>query len=463
MDAAITAWALTGGSASGCVSRVKALADDLEVPVGFHWYNWHLIPFDNDYPHYLPPKDGFAEGVAELKQAGVYVMPYINGRLWDTHDRGADDWQFTPLALPAATKDEEGNPYTESYGSKEVDGNSVKLAAMCPSTSLWQNRVSDIVLRLFNEYGLDGVYIDQVAAAQPRLCFDSSHGHPLGGSHWWTEGYWKMLTAIRSAKPADCMLTTECNAEPYIKWFDGYLTWHWQEQNMVPAFSAVYGGAIQMFGRAYRGGTSQDLANHMKAGQQLVFGEQIGWFGPEIIKRPDSGPFLRDCIALRWRLKEYFYHGRMARPPRLRGENPAVTADWQWRNEWPVTTEAAMAGAWRLSNQRKVIFLSANVSDEPLTLSLEFDPIEYGLIGKLLKVTNITATGLGDESTIQATDQPELSLGPRSVFAWEIMPASGNSSDNHHEAMTLSGLAGAYDRLPTQNSKPHSGCRTQRR
>jgi hypothetical protein len=156
----------------------------------------------------------------------------------------------------------------------------VKLAAMCPATALWQNQVRDIVLRLFNDCGVSGVYIDQIAAAAPRLCFDASHGHDLGGGHWWTEGYWKLLSAIRAAKPAACMITTECNAEPYIKWFDGYLTWHWQEQNMVPAFSAVYGGALQMFGRAYRGGPSQDLAHRMKAGQQLVFGEQIGWFGP---------------------------------------------------------------------------------------------------------------------------------------------------------------------------------------
>jgi hypothetical protein len=302
----LPAWVMTGGPASQCVSPVKTFAQTLGTPVGFHWYNWHQIPFDNDYPHYFPPKEGFAEGVAELKKAGVHPMPYINGRLWDTHDKGAEDWQFTQHALAAATKDEQGKPCTETYGSKETDGNSVKLAVMCPATALWQGQVRDIVLRLFAECGVSGVYIDQIAAAAPRLCFDAAHGHEWGGGHWWTEGYWTMLNAIRSAKPADRMITTECNAEPYLKWFDGYLTWHWQEQNMVPAFPAVYGGAIQMFGRAYRGGPSQDLAHRMKAGQQLVFGEQIGWFGPEIIERPDCGKFLRDGIQLRWRLKDYF-------------------------------------------------------------------------------------------------------------------------------------------------------------
>ncbi len=186
----LPAWAMTGGSASECVPRVKAFAKSLGTPAGFHWYNWHQIPFDNDYPHYFPPKEGFREAVAELKAAGVYPMPYINGRLWDTHDKGAEDWEFTRVALAAATKDETGKPYTESYGSKETDGNNVKLAAMCPATALWQNQVRDIVLRLFNDCGVSGVYIDQIAAAAPRLCFDASHGHDLGGGHWWTEGYW---------------------------------------------------------------------------------------------------------------------------------------------------------------------------------------------------------------------------------------------------------------------------------
>ena len=417
-------WVMTGGAASDCVGRVKGFAEELGLPVGFHWYNWHRIPFDNDYPHYFPTKDGFAEGVEELKQAGVYAMPYINGRLWDTRDKKAEDWQFTSTARPATTKDEKGQPYTETYGSKEADGNSVTLAVMCPSTSLWQNRVRDIVLRLFNECGVNGVYIDQIAAASPRLCFDASHNHPLGGGHWWMEGYWKMLDAIRAAKPAECMLTTECNAEPYIKWFDGYLTWHWQGQDMVPAFPAVYGGALQMFGRAYRGGPSQDLANRMKAGQQLVFGEQIGWFGPEIIKRPDSGQFLRDCIGLRWRLKKYFYAGQMARPPKLIGEIPKVTADWQWSGKWPITTPAIMTGAWRLQRENKVILLFVNVSDQTLTTNVQFDTEEYNLPGKTPKVTKIRPGTPDIKLNIRAADQPQVECAPRSVFAWEIAPAS---------------------------------------
>jgi hypothetical protein len=282
------------------------------------------------------------------------------------------------------------------------------------------------VLRLLTEYGVSSVYIDQIAAARPRLCFDASHGHPLGGGHWWTDGYWNMLDKIRAVKPADCMLTTECNAEPYIKWFDGYLTWHWQEQDMVPAFPAVYGGAIQMFGRAYRGGPSQDLANRMKAGQQLVFGEQIGWFSPEIIKRPECGQFLRDCIELRWRLKKYFYAGRMARPPKLIGDIPKVTADWKWHGEWPITTDAVMAGAWAIENENKTALLFANVSDKALSIHVDFDPSQYGLQGKTLQAVKLTPGQPQDKLTINTVDKIAVEFTPRSVFAWEIAVVPSN-------------------------------------
>jgi hypothetical protein len=47
-------------------------------------------------------KPGFAEGVRELQKAGVRVMPYINGRLWDTRAKGMEDDQFRRrLTLPA--------------------------------------------------------------------------------------------------------------------------------------------------------------------------------------------------------------------------------------------------------------------------------------------------------------------------------------------------------------------------
>lgn len=413
-------WALGGGAPEECVEAVKRFAAFMGVPVGFHWYNWHRIPFDNDYPHYFPAKEGFAEGVHALQQASVFVMPYINGRLWDTRDKGVDDWQFSAVALPAATKQEDGSPYTESYGSKEADGSDVRLAPMCPTTKLWQDKVREIVLRLLQEVGVRGVYIDQVAAASPALCFDRTHGHPLGGGAWWNEGYWRMLDAIRAAMPKDRMLTTECNAEPFVRWFDGYLTWHWQHDGQVPAFPVVYGGAVQMFGRAYRGGATKDLALRMKAGQQLVFGEQIGWIDPNIVQEKENAEFLRQVVRLRWHLRRFFYAGEMARPPKLVGNIPKVRADWQWWGEWWVETDAVLTGAWQLPREGKVVLLFVHVGDEPASATLHFDARTYGITLPFVRVTEVSEHGFGKMTTLPARWSRTLTFPPRKAWAWLI-------------------------------------------
>ena len=116
----------------------------------------------------------------------------------------------------------------------------------------------------------------------------------------------------------------------------------------------------------------------------------------------------------------------MARPPKLIGKIPKVTADWQWIGEWPITTNAIMAGTWQLQNENKAVFLFANVSDNSLAVHLEFDAREYGFPGKLLEVTIITPIGLQDRFTFHTADRLELKLAARSVLAWEMTPVSGN-------------------------------------
>lgn len=415
-------WALSSGTREQVVPGVKEFARFLGVPVGVHWYNWHQIPFDNDYPHYFPTKPGFADGVRELQSAGVFVMPYINGRLWDTRDKGGEDFEFTKVARPAVSKNEKGEPYVETYGSKEQDGSPVRLGVMCPTTEVWRKQVGGIVLRLMKEEGVKGVYIDQIAAAAPTLCFDKSHGHALGGGHWWTEGYWQLLETIRREKPADCMMTTECNGEPHIHVFDGYLTWHWQYDGQVPAFPAVYGGSIQMFGRSYGGGPTRDLALRMRAGQQLVFGEQLGWLGPDVVREIENAEFFRKVVQLRQRLTPYFTLGEMARPPRLLGAIPKIRADWQWNGPAWVTTDALLTGAWRQPSSKRLVLIFANVSDHPLTARLTYDLQAVGLDPRSVRITALTPgeKDAGQEAT--SIPDHDIPFPPRSVQAWEVTP-----------------------------------------
>jgi hypothetical protein len=244
----------------------------------------------------FPAKDGFAQGVAELKAAGVFPMPYINGRLWDSHDRGAEDFEFSKLALAAATKQDDGLPCLEKYGSKETNGEPVRLGVMCPATPLWQNTVSNIVLRLLGECGTSAVYIDQVAAAAPRLCMDRRTAIPWAAGIGGTRAIGRCWRPSAVRMPRDTALTTECNAEPFIRWFDGYLTWHWQHDGT----SAGVPGGLWRHDPDVR--TRLSRRRHQGFGpphegrQQLVFGEQLGWLDPGVVKEKENAEFFRQMV-----------------------------------------------------------------------------------------------------------------------------------------------------------------------
>ena len=453
-------WAMHRVTPQEMIAPMKKFRDAFGVPVAVHWYYWwNMTSYDNDYPHFFP-KDGFKEAVDELQKDGdIFIMPYINGLLWDTRDGGLEDWLYTKEGFPGAVKNKDGSASVHSYGSLETDGSKVVVAYMCPTTQVWHHKVRENVLRLMNVYGTKAVYVDQVGHSVPKLCFDRSHGHPLGGGHWWHDGYRAMLEIIRAdlsksdlqdfplndtvkarlrSNPGalrERALTTESTTETMLSSFDGCLTWTHQQQGQVPAFAAVYGGAIQMLGRDYRAGkdyavrtlpgmtkTAEPLACRMKTAQALCYGEQIGWYVPTIVDEADKFPFQRAAVRVRHQARHYFYKGEMCRPPELPDETPVVTADWNFYNEPPVTFAAVQTGCWRIVKNGKTqsaILLFANTSAEPVTTRFRIDLAELGLDETRITIRQIGPEGV--EKTIEpdALDKPVVFPG-EAVFAWEI-------------------------------------------
>ncbi|MDO5582067.1 MAG: DUF6259 domain-containing protein [Planctomycetia bacterium] len=400
------------------------------VPGAVHWYLWHQNSYDNDYPHFFPAKEGFAEEVLKLQQNGDFrAMPYTNGRLWDTRDRGKEDWKFTKQGLAGATKKEDGSLYTEQYvlpnSGKEADGTPTVHALMCPASKVWQDRVRENVLTAMDGHNVQAVYIDQIGAAHPILCFDKSHGHPVGGGHWWLDqGQWKSLSRIRTdmrKEVPDYPLTsaqkellkknpdhlknriicTECNAEVYAHVVDGFLTWHWQHENQVPAFCVIYGGIIPMFGRT---STGDALSVKMRVCEALTFGEQIGWFDANIKDDPEKFPFIRDAIRFRWQARSYFYKGRMARPPVFLDPIPTITADWVWGTKPNTTTKSALqCSVWRIPDYqaaqkgkdrtKSAIVIFSNVSDQAITARVDIHAAELGFTKENCSMQKITSEG----------------------------------------------------------------------
>ncbi len=284
----------------------------LSSPSPVHLYDWHQIPYDTNYPHYFPPKDCFVAGSRKLRENGMRIMPYINGRLWDTHDRGSEDWQFSAVAKPFCTKKENGHPFIEVYPTSRVE-----LAVMCPSTALWQDKQAEIVRTLFDEWDVNGVYIDQIGAAQPYSCEDRSHLHRPGGGTWWVESYRNLIDHVRRVMPPDGFLTTECTSEPYMKNIQGFLSWIWIKDSQVPAFTAVYNGYVILFGRNYAAAPTA-VGQNLLAAQSLTFGEQMGWIYPEVYRKLKNRSFYRKCVRCREAVGSFFYNGSLMRSPEIR-------------------------------------------------------------------------------------------------------------------------------------------------
>ena len=154
--------------------------------------------------------------------------------------------------------------------------------------------------------------------------------HWGGGSWWLDQGYYKLLSAIREEMPEGAFLTSEAMAEPYNHLLDGLLSWNSQFQNQKPIYSAIYAGQISIFGRFNPVGIDKHKALIMRAGQQLVFGEQLGWISPTILKQKVPADFLRKMAQTRYKLIDYFVGGQMLPPPIVHGDIPNITADWEW-------------------------------------------------------------------------------------------------------------------------------------
>ena len=348
--------------ADDIIEATKMLGTDSPI----HLYLWHNAPFDNDYPHYFPVRDVAKEGLKKLKDAGIKVMPYINGRLWDTRDKKAEDFEFTSVAKKWATKDRKGVCFTETYSSKEEDGSKVCLSIMCPSTALWQEKMAYTVGKLINDEGFDAVYMDQIAAAQPYSCCDPAHPHAPGGGDWWCRSYRGLLDRVYRAIPEDAVLTTECTADPFISHMGGYLSWLWVRNNQVPAFPVIYSKYISMFGRCYGADSDPDWTGfRIFIAQSLVYGEQLGWISPRKYKESPYRDFYTECVRTRAKLGKYFWCGtETLRPPVIETSLPRLRTEKCSQAINGISEENAVIGCIRKAEDGKKLLLLVNAAKE---------------------------------------------------------------------------------------------------
>jgi hypothetical protein len=402
----ISVWFVGGPS-----ENMIKLREFLDVPVAFHWYNWHQIPFDKFYPDYFPPKEGFEDKVQELHKARIKVMPYINARLWDTASKS---WQ-SENPEPYTTKNSELEKYIEHWANQNH-------SVMCPYTEFWQRKVSEIVRRLVGEYKVDGVYLDQIASMLPVLCFDESHAHPVGGGNYWVEGYRRLVERAREEAREinpDAILTTEDHAEPFLDVFDGLLTCNsvFIAPELIPLFNLVYSGYMITFGR-YDG-----KAFAMKNAQMFLWGTQLGWFGADVLSvNSPEARYLRELAHAFSAARRFLLFGEMLRPPEIEGDNPKLSALWR-EGQRPVEMPAVGCTAWRAPDGSLALAIT-NCDSKSHSIRYEIDVTDYGLPANARYRTRKIAGNVEEEESLYDVERitKEHDLPGMSVLVLEISP-----------------------------------------
>lgn len=308
----ITLWTSEGNYATddntikNKIAQWDKARDFFGVPLGFHWYNWNIYKFDTHYPHFFPARKGVPEITRKLTDMGITVMPYINGRITDKSNEDFPKW------LPYGSKNFEGYSYEEIYPSGKPQ------MAMCPTGVPYQDTIVNAVRVIADDLGAGSVYIDQIAAAPSNLCFDRSHGHPLGGGSYWVDGYRQMLQKIQKiahGNGRDLSITSECTAEPFMDGIDGFLMVTPRSANTIPLISAVYSGYAIYFGSWDQSGKLSDEKFITLSGRDVLWGVKPGRFGLNMFNPGNEKRlnYLKTMGQTHYAGRKYFVYGELVK------------------------------------------------------------------------------------------------------------------------------------------------------
>lgn len=354
--------ALTRELAMTRVAQFNFLKEYFEVPLYVSLYAWD-DPAKGGWPLFSP-RAFTQDYIANLLRGVNYVEPYTDGRLWDIMDGPGrkNDWRYSTHGKKFAVKLADGSIPLEHYTK-------TTYAVMCPAAAGWQEELLGMFRRVA-QLGASGIYHDQVATARSFPCCDPSHGHALNDpACWLDQGYRPLYKKVRAALP-ESVHTTEEISEPYIDLFDGGHIWRWTFDNQVPAFQAVYGGAVQYMSLVYDTHGKGDYAsNFVKMGSSLVNGLKIGKFRSNELYHADAKRlFAKKMVHLRLALNPYFNGGEMMKPIVFAEPIPLQTTGWSTsgKENEPVTMPVVVSNSYALDRDKVYIFV--NTTDRTQTV-----------------------------------------------------------------------------------------------
>lgn len=399
---------------------MKNALERCPVKHGVHWYDWHEIPFDTFYPEYNPAKPGVPETAKEIAEHGQVCMPYINGRLWDL-----DIDSFKSEGFLGASQKPDGETYVEVYPSQR------RQAPMCPASETWQRKMLEVCDWLLKDCHFNAIYLDQIGASAPALCYNPEHGHPLGGGSYWVDGYRKMLSAInQEAAKYGAFLTTENTTECYMDNIHGFLTWGQIHDTDVPLMAAIYSGYTYYFGSTSSPEDSEQ-AFRMIQGRAFLWGIQNGWSVDYLLAKRFEKRFdyQMKLAKLREATLDFLSLGELMGEITPRNEIPLVHETWNFR---PGKRYAASEGElpavqgtyWQNAKGELCVYL-INYTDE--TQPLEYNLPKLGSTENVL-LTRITENGRAPMEVVQDGALRKTALPPREIVVLHIAPVKSDDT-----------------------------------
>ena len=351
-----------------------------DVKFACEWTKWGNQPFDTNYPEMLPSRLGVDKVMAFGTEAGLPLMPYTNGRVWDTEQAS---WHY---AKKDCTKDETGACNIEVYGRNR------KFGVMCPYAADWQTCLADYMIRLAEGLRCGLLYIDQIACSRAKPCFDPAHGHPLGGGTWWADGNRALLGSIHAAlSKRGVPMTSEGANEIYLDVIDGYELACRPQPEDIPFFTYVYGGYGTYFA-SEMGFDTEFLPFWTVYARATIWGVEPGlsYSWPLNSGKERFGEAFADCARFRERAKEFLAYGHLTGEVKFTDEPATFTTSWRKDARITYTGEfpEVMGTVWQNADDTRQAVALANLTDrrqnvafrEPFAGEAVLEPYSLSLV-----------------------------------------------------------------------------------
>ena len=365
------------------IDRIKSFAQYLDVPVAAHVYYWSGFGFDTHYPDYLPANENFKKYMDILKESGIKIIPYTNGRLVDVN-LSETARKFGNDILSINSK---GEPMEEVWDHAKSQG--AENMIICPSS-----QYKDIMIKSLSDitqfYNVDGFYIDEICVSEPLVCFNNKHNHPKGGGNNWIDGYRIFMNECRknvnSYLNQPAIFTSEGASEPFL--FDGWLRCNEADPSLIdsPVSNVIYSGYVPSFGFYYfpkEFEMDNALPAINKTAVMLSKGYQLGWgFGWIDYKQyPDFALYVKNASKARHKAYKFFNFGEMMREVTITGPIPEKEIYFQ---NFALESNHKYPLVRTISHYYKGIasITFTNISKEDIEVKWESTPEKLGLKNK---------------------------------------------------------------------------------